>query len=61
MYIYEWAHYYTEGKVLQKICCQVRNRVVGKGKFKATDENVAVCISWGLAQKKFVLMDIGVC
>jgi hypothetical protein len=25
---------------------QIRSRIVGKGKFKATDENVAICSSW---------------
>ena len=35
-----------EEKVLQKICWELRSRIVGKGKFKATNENVAICSSW---------------
>lgn len=27
-----------------------RNRVMGNGKFKATNENVAICSSWGISQ-----------
>jgi hypothetical protein len=34
----------SEEKVLQKIVSEVRFRIMGKGKIKGNEENVAVCI-----------------
>lgn len=38
-------------KLLQKICWEVRNRIVSKGKFKASAVNFALCSNWGISHK----------
>lgn len=40
---------YSEEKLLQKICWEVRTRIAGKGKFKENEENVAICNNWGIS------------
>lgn len=41
-------HLSSEEKMLQKICWEVRTRIMEKGKFKKNDENVAICNRWSI-------------
>lgn len=38
----------SEEKLLQKICWEMRTRIIGKGKFKKNEENEAICNSWSI-------------
>jgi hypothetical protein len=41
-------HLSSEENLLQKICWEVRTRIMGNGQFKKNGENVAICSSWSI-------------
>ena len=45
---------YSEEIFLQKICWEVKTRIVGEGKFKESEENDAFCTNWGIFFKVLV-------
>jgi hypothetical protein len=40
-----------EERILQSIIWEVRIRIMAKGRFEKTNENLEICCSWGLPDK----------